>query len=514
MAESGQNTLNACKNSNENENSKQKHDISYSLDENIKYLKQKFGKSEDFMVRKMNILNENTAIFSIDGMINKGVFSDNILIPITNPALGSDIKTKNSKEKFEFLRDTISATADLMEVKSYEQVIELLMSGFAIIMLDGHNSTIAIGVQGFAVRSISEPTNEVMEKASKEAFIEPMRINMTMIRRRIKNTTLHFETQKLGSISKTEICLCYLTDKVSPRILEEVKAKLKKIDLKMFMASQYAVPYLEEKGNFSLFSSVGITERPDVLCSKIADGRIAILVDGTPFALIVPYLFVEYFQQMDDYASKPFFGTLIRWVKYAAFLLAVLLPGIYIGISTFNPEVLPSLLLNKLAAAIGTTPFSLFSETFFLLIVYEIMREAGLRLPNSLGHAIGIIGGLVIGEAAVQAGLVGRPTLMVVAFSVISSYVIPKIYESITLLRFVFIIAGGVLGIWGIMLALFAVLIDICTKDNFEIPFTAPVLPFSWFGMRDVLFRVSWKTMAKRELKIHEMPGVNLEAKK
>ena len=282
---------------------------------------------------------------------------------------------------------------------------------------------------------------------------------------------------------------------------------LSKVNLDMVIEAGYLVPYLEDGGDFSLFSSVGMTERPDTICGKISEGRVAILIDGTPNALIVPYLFVEYFQHLDDYSMHTYFATFTRWLKYLAFFMSTLLPGLYVGISTFNPEILPGPILNKIALAVSTTPFSLMTETIFIHLIYEIMREAGLRIPRPLGHAVSIVGALVIGETAVSSGLIGGPTLMVVALTAISSYVIPNLYEPISILKFIFIIVGGLLGIWGIMIIFTAVLVNISSKKSYGIPFTSPIAPFKFFAMRDILTRCGWSFLSKKNIKVQDLPG-------
>lgn len=455
----------------------------------------------------MSIAGLDAALITMEGMVNKETFANSVV----NPLLRQTVTGSTPMEKYEKIRDKIIASCDQIQVAAYEDALSLLMSGFALIALDGCDCILAIGVQGFNFRSVSEPTSEVMQRGSREGFVEPLRINMTLIRRRIKNPKLKFELKKVGSISNTDICICYLTDKVSPEILDEVKKRLDNIDLETILASGYIMPYLEEKNDLSLFSGVGISERPDTICGKISEGRIAILVDGTPNVLIVPYLFIEYFQHLDDYAIRPYFATLTRWLKYIGFFISILLPGLYVGVGTFNPELLPGELLNKIAIAVGTTPFSLMTETLIIHFIYEIMREAGLRLPKALGHAVGIVGGLVVGDAAVSSGLVGAPTLMVVALTAISSYIIPNLYEPIAILRLVFILTGGFLGIWGIMLLFAVVLINICSKSNFGVPFTAPISPFSIFGMRDVIVRAGWKILSWKNSKVQSMPGSQVD---
>ena len=308
-------------------------------------------------------------------------------------------------------------------------------------------------------------------------------------------------------MSKTDMCLVYLNKSVSKGILNELKDRLKHADLDNVLASGYLVPYLENQGDFSLFSGIGITERPDTVCGKINEGRIAILIDGTPSVLIVPHLFVENFQTLDDYSNRPYFATFTRWLKYLAFFVATFTPGFYVAVATFNPELFPEQLLSKVATSIADTPLSLMAEVLVIHFIYEIMREAGLRLPRPLGHAVSIVGALVIGETAVNAGLIGAPTLMVVALTAISSYVIPDLYPPVAVLRILFIIVGGFGGVWGIILLFCVVLINLCGKLSFGVPYVSPVAPFSIFGMRDVFIRAGWKTLSQKRNFVQELKG-------
>jgi len=489
----------------EKEEPKPKKKIEGSLVKIIEFFKKEFNEGVDLAVREIKICEIDAALISIDGMINKDVAND-IMKSISNIVL----EEKDSNKIYEILRDKVTIFPDQIEVFTYEDAMKMALAGFALLTLDGCTSIMAFGVQGFSIRGISEPISEKSQRGSREGFIEVLRLNMTMIRRRISNPALKFETMQIGSTTNTFIAICYLQDRVEPLIIEEVRERLKKCDLKTVTTSGCVSPYLEEGDDLSLFSSVGISERPDSICGKLSEGRIAVLVDGSPTALIVPYLFTEYFHSIDDYAMKPYFATLNRMFKFIAFFIAILLPGFYVGFSTFNPELIPSQLLIKMALAIGATPFSLMLETLVIHFLYEIVREAGLRIPHNLGHAISVVGGLVVGNAAVEAGLIGAPTIMIVALTVISSFVVPNLYEPIAILRLFFIIAGGTLGIWGIMIFFSAVLVNLCSKSNFGIPFTAPISPFSLFGMRDTVLRTSWKTLSKNRNRIQKMPGTGV----
>ena len=232
-----------------------------------------------------------------------------------------------------------------------------------------------------------------------------------------------------------------------------------------------------------------------------------ILVDGTPFALVVPYLFIESFQTMDDYTQKPYYATFIRFVRLAAYLITVFLPGAYVAIASFSPEMLPSALILNLAAAEQTAPFSLMVECLLIHFMYEILREAGLRLPRPIGHAIGVVGGLVIGDITVNAGLVGAPMVLVVALSGLCSFVVPAMYEKTVVLRFLYIIAGGIFGLFGLFLAAAAVIVKMCSLNTYGVPYMSPLSPFTPRARRDMLIRTGWKQLAKGDVSLESLNG-------
>lgn len=477
--------------------------FSSSIFENLQYVKNCFHQSADLSIKEFSAGKTRFAVITTEGMVNK----ENLVLSVMNPILNADYSAARSENLFEYIKDKVLAASEQIEINSFEQLFKFVTSGFAIVAVDKSIKMLAIGVQGFSFRSIAEPQSEVSQRGSREGFTEPMRVNMSLIRRRIKNPDLKFETMTLGSESITDIALCYLTGTVSKKILYELKERLYKVNLDTVLAAGYLVPYLESKNDFSLFSGIGISERPDTVCGKINEGRVAIIVDGTPSVIIVPYLFVESFQSFDDYSNRPYYATFTRWLKYISFFIACFTPGLYVAITTYNSELFPPQIISKIASSVAHTPFTLTVEVLLIHLVYEIMREAGLRLPRPLGHAVSIVGGLVIGETAVNSGLIGSPTLMVVAVTAIASYVIPDLYPPTAFLRFAFIFAGGAAGIWGITILFCAVLVNLCAKNSFGVPYLSPIVPFSLFGMRDVFIRAGWKTLSKRKNCVQNQRG-------
>lgn len=476
--------------------------------ENIIELRGKYQNSADFLTREISIASIDVTFVMIEGMVNIQTISKMIIDPLL-----SEKFTKNSTcdTIYDFIYNKTVIAVDQSDVYTYEELFKFIMSGFVVILIDGICKGIALGVQGFSFRSISEPASEINERGSREGFTEPLRINMTMVRRRIKSPKLKFELMSVGETSNTDLCLMYMTDKVSPMLLRNVKHKLKNAKLDIALSTGYIQPFLE--GNpASLFSDVGVTERPDVLCAKINEGRIAVVMDGTPYAIIVPYLFSENFQTVDDYSHKGYYATFIRLLKYFSFALTILLPGIYVAVGTFHPELLPSALLFSVAASEEATPFPLFIEALIIHILYEIMREAGLRLPRPVGHAVSIVGGLVIGDASVNAGLISAPMVLLVALTAISSFVIPSLYEPVSILRFAFIICGGLMGLYGIAVLTMLVLVNICSLNNFGMPYTSPIAPFSLTSMRDTFMRLSFKKIGGKNIKLQNLTGAQIDS--
>lgn len=480
--------------------------LSTDLLDNMVILRSLYQNSADFLAREIIIADVKVCFIMIEGMINIQTMSEMIVEPLLAEKFPKNVK---NIDIYNYVQDKTILAADQSDVYSVEELFRFIMSGFVVMLIDGMEKGISFGVQGFNFRSISEPSSEVNERGSREGFTEPLRINMTMVRRRVKSPTLKFELMTVGSTSKTDICLMYMTDKVSASLLTNIRKKIKQIKLDIIMTSGYIQPFLEGKP-WSIFSDIGTTERPDVLCAKINEGRVAIIVDGTPFALIAPYLFSENFQSLDDYAHKAYYASFIRIIKYFSFIVTLLLPSLYVAIGTFHPELFPHALLFNIAAAEEITPFPLFAEALIIHFLYEVMREAGLRLPRPIGHAVSIVGALVIGDAAVSAGLIGSPMVLVVALTAISSFVVPSLYEPVAVLRFVFIIIGGTMGLYGIALGFMIILVNMVSLNNFGMPYLSPISPFSLAGMRDTFIRVNFKRMQKKNIKIQNLSGVDM----
>lgn len=468
------------------------------LKENIELIKQISGGSSDILVNEFNTGGIKCALLCCEGMMSSQTATEMVLSPITEIP-----NQQNPAGLFSYIMKYKLLSSDRPEVEDYDTLFRLVYSGFAVLLADGINKALAFGVQGYASRGIQEPSGEGNILGSHEGFVETVRTNMSMLRRRLKTPDFVMQLIKKGTKSNTDICICYMKDRVPQKLLDRISKSLDEIQLESILSTGYIRPFVEKK-SFELFSSTGLTERPDVLCSKLIEGRVAILIDGVPYAIIIPRLFCESFHTLDDYAYKPYYTVFIRWLKYGAFVISILLPAVYVAIVMYHPELLNSTLLLLLVEEEKNAPLSIITESFLVLLMYEVIREAGVRLPKPVGGAVSIISGLIIGDAAVKSGLVSTPLLTMTALAVLAGLVVPDLNPQITVLRFAFLTSGGIMGLFGISILACAVLTNICSTEDYGFPFTAPISPFSAKGMGDTVIRQGFRKMQNRGFTVEE----------
>lgn len=474
--------------------------IPEKLEDFIVELQSRLLGSDDLVIQRHRTGGVALAVIMFDGQISNDQVSQHLLRPLCRLPQESN----TPQQLLDRLRNGMMPASEQKEVYTFGELCSAAMSGFAVVVIDGCKVGVALGYQGFSTRGVSEPSAEANLKGSREGFCESIVANVGLVRRRLKTSRLVVEGMKIGSLSNTQVKLLYLTDVVNLEMVRQVRARLQGIDIEVLLDSGYLRPFLDDN-KLSLFSGTGSTERPDTLCAKLGEGRIGILVDGTPFALVVPYLFAEHFQTMDDYIHRPYFTTFIRCLKLLCFAATILLPGAYVAVVTYHPELIPEALLSSFVGSVLYTPLPAMAEALLVFVLYELLREAGLRLPRPIGHAISIVGGLVIGDAAVSAGLVGLPMIILIAVTAVSSFVVPSLYEPVTLLRFSFIIIGGMLGLFGVWLGFGLLVVNLCSLSTLGVPITAPAAPFDVYGLRDMLVRSGWKKLSKKTLEVDKL---------
>ncbi len=392
------------------------------------------------------------------------------------------------QQMYDYISTDNSMPVCMLTAKTRDDVELLMLAGFAVIYIEGHDVMLGVGIQAPPGNTVTEVSGEGNIKGSKLGFSQNLRVNMALLRQFIRSTELTFETGFLGGVNDTEYMLCYHKGQAPEKLLNQVKERIKNVNLPMVFDSGYLGAFIQKKQP-SLFSATGSTERPATAAAKLCEGKVIIMVAGSPFALIYPYLFPENFQSLDDYSSRPYFASGIRLLKYVAFFIAVLLPGVFISIVNFTPELLPVQLMYKIAYSEQGTPLPLFVEAITVTVLLEIVREAGLRLPKQIGSAVSLVSALIVGDAAIQMGILSAPILIVIAFSALAAFVIPSLYEPIIILRVLFILAGGIGGAL-LVAGLFAImLLNICGVHSFGIPFTRPVLPMGDDAFADGLIR-------------------------
>ncbi|MBQ3086844.1 MAG: spore germination protein [Clostridia bacterium] len=454
--------------------------ISPSAHTNKQLLLQLFGNSFDLMFREINCGEiQYTAAF-LDGMCDRLFLSQSVIRPLSQPL---DCKKEDA---IDVLYDILYEGIERAMVSTMSEVIQHLIAGSLVFFADECTTCVCFNAPIFARRAVTEPTTEQQEKGSHEGFTDFFKDNVTLLRRRLRTEQLHIEKQTLGSLSNTLVCICYLADRTDEKLLHEVRSNLSETDLDIILGAGSLRPFLDSRKE-AFFSSVGTTERPDTLAAKLTEGRIGIIVDGVPFALFIPQLLIDHFHSPDDYLTKPYYAFLLRCLRIAAFFCSTILPGLFVAVCTYHPEILPTDIMFDIAVAISQTPFPLGAEALIIIFIYEIVREAGLRMPKAVGHAVSIVGALVIGDAAVTAGLIAAPMLIVVALTAISSAALSGIHAPMAALRFLFILAGSTLGLFGIAVLATAVSIGICGMQPYTIPFSSGISPYKRGAMRDLL---------------------------
>lgn len=473
---------------------------------NLQKFKSDFADCSDFLIKEAYTGGKKCFFSVMDGLIDSMQLSEMIAQPI----LQAEIAFETPMEHFEKLKTTQIHSVELDEADTFEDAYYYLMSGFCIFVLEGYPKAMVMGIQGWQKRNTDDPENENNVRGAKECFIEALNDNKALLRKRMKTHHLKLKQIKLGSAAPTPVVLAYVDDRADKKLVAEIEKRLKEADLNTVSDYGELLPFIDTNIR-SFFTAVGTTERPDVLASKLYEGRVAVMVEGTPFVMYVPYLFSDNFQSLDDYDYPPFYGGFIRALKYFSFVISVFLPGFYVALGTFHQELIPTNLLFTIASAEYKTPLSLMSEAIMTLIFYEIMREAGLRLPKAIGHAVSIIGAIVIGEATVTAGLIGAPMLVVIAITAIASYLAFPLYSSVAVLRLLFILVGGITGIYGLMLGIGALFVNICSLSPFGVPYSAPISPLDVHSIGDVLYRESWKRLSRRKVRIQDLRGADIE---
>lgn len=487
----------------------QQHELSSKItgnyDSDLKSIREAIGENSDvhfreFVVKKYHA---RSVLIFIEGMQDEKLMSKQVLEVLMFEGQQDPQRPQEQQESISnsFIKENLMPLTQISEVADMEDLQESILLGHTALLIEGMKGALLVGSPNGAIRSVNEPTSEALLRGPRIGFTEVLSENTSMLRRQGLNKSLEMKKFQVGSRIKKDLVVAYIKDIVNPDLLEEVTRRISKIDMDFLAESGY-VEQLIEDNYLSPFQQAHNTERPDRVINALLEGRIAILLDGTPFALIVPVTFSMLLQSPEDYYERWIPGTLLRLLRFSGAFIALMGPALYISFISFHPGLIPTKLVISIIETRQGVPFPSVIEVMILEISIEILREAGIRLPKPIGPAMGIVGGLVIGDAAVNAGIVSPFLVIVVAVTAISSFSIPTYSAGITLrlLRFAGMLFAAILGMFGTILFFLLICIHLTKLKSFGVPYVTPFSPMRLSDWKDMYIRAPISMMKKRPL--------------
>lgn len=459
----------------------------------VKRIKKDTGYSTDIVIRNIKIFNTNIVMLFNEVLSDGETINNFILKPLSNFVL----ENKKSCDLYSDLFSILSAN-NIVEVNSYNSLIDYIYKGFTILIIN--NKVMGVETKAPLTRSITVSETESSITGPKEAFVEDFNKNIGLIRKRIRNNKLYVSKMYIGKQSNTLVGLCYMNNIVNKELVLKIKNMLKSINVDGVIDSGNIRDKLVKKDSF--LPVVNSTERPDLVSMALLEGKVAIVVDNSPYVLILPSFFVDFFHTADDYYQKPINITFIRIVRLLAFIVAIFLPALYISVTTLNPDAIPVKILINFSSQRMSVPFPSFIEALFLILSFEILRESDTRIPSKMGTSVSILGGLVLGDAAVNAGIISPIMIIVIAISSISGLVFSNmsLIYSIRYFRLIALFISAFFGIYGVFISLVLLLTKLCSIDSFGYPYMAPLSPVVKEELRDSFIRTKKKNKLRNPI--------------
>lgn len=467
--------------------------LSSDLEENLQVLRSMYQDCFDVIFRTFLIGGQTkAALIYVEGLSNNLEIDNHVIAPLMSETEG------NFRNPYELLEEKIHVSK-MKEIKTVTDCIENISIGNPVLLIQQEASGLALGLAKWEKRAIGEPQAESVVRGPREGFVETLGINTALLRRKIKSPDLKMKSMKLGRYTETQVVVAYIEGLADQTLIEEVKNRLQRIDIDSVLESGYIEEMIEDN-SYSPFPQLVNTERPDVAAASLLEGRVIILVDGTPSVLIAPISFFSLLQSPEDYYQRFLISSIIRLLRFAFMIISLVFPSIYVAVLTYHQEMVPTSLLISVASSREVVPFPALVEALMMEVTFEALREAGIRLPKQVGAAVSIVGALVIGQAAVQAGLVSAPMVIVVAITGVSSFMVPHYTQGIALrmLRFPIILLAGSLGLLGVMLGVIAIAVHLCTLRSFGVPYLTPIAPVKGRELKDSFIRAPWWMMDTR----------------
>ncbi len=469
--------------------------LSRSLEKNMAMLNELFTDVDVFKTKIISSVQNQKIRLGIaycSSATDSSLISENIIEPLTRcPEFPENLNTITG------LTEQVIQIGEIEKTTSVAGIVEAICSGDTVVLADGEAEALIIGTRSFPARAVTEPENERTLSGPREGFTESIIMNIAMLRHRVHTNKLKLKFSSLGKRTKTKICVCYIDGLVNNKILTELNKRLSKIDIDAVLDSNYISEMIKD-GAISPFRTTGYTERPDTAVARLLEGRIALIVDGSPSVLTLPFLFIENFQSSEDYYTNYYYGSFSRLLRIFGFILTLVVPGLYISIVAYHHEMLPTQLLLNVAAERSGVPLPASIEAFVMLIVFDILRETGVRMPNNIGQALSIVGALVIGQSAVEARMVAAPMIIIVALTGITNLLVPRLSGPVIFIRYFLLLAGSLLGFYGLVLGMAAVIIHILNLRSFGIPQISAAGNVRFQEVKDIAIRAPWWQMRLR----------------
>lgn len=469
-----------------------------NLDDNELIIKQLFANCSDLVVRRLHVFGSipGMAVY-LEVLVDNQLWDIGFLEPLM---LHEPVSIDNPLQLYEQLKFKLASIVQPRIALNMNEIVQRIVRGEVVLFVESFTEAFSFGLKDKLHRQLEEPTTEAVIRGPRYGFIEKLDINLALIRHRIRTPLLKTEKLYVGGLSQTDVAIVYIERIAQQSVVDEVKKRLSSIDMDSVLESGYIEELISGHPN-SPFPVMQSTQRPDVVSGSLVEGKVVLLIDGSPMVLVLPITFWFGFQTAEDYYMNFIFATMLRWLRYLFAFFAMALPSLYIAVTTFHQEMIPTSLALSLAAAREVVPFPAIMEALIMETTFEALREAGVRLPRPVGQTISIVGALVIGQAAVQAGIISAPQIIIVSITGIASFLIPNpaMSQAISLIRFPLMLFAATLGLYGVVVALIAVLIHLVNLDSFGVPYMTPIAPFSFSGLTDSLFRAPWRRLLKRQ---------------
>ena len=459
--------------------------------ETFNEIKKSLHNSSDLASRTVQFFDRKVTICYIVDIIDNILLNDTLIEPLL------EYEPEENELPLTALKEKILSANKIETFTEFNSAIDKLVCGHALILIDGESEIISCDIEKITVRAVTEPPTSVVIKGPREGFNESIKYNLALIRKRVKSNDLVVKNLEIGKLTKTQVSVVYFDSVVDKKIVKQILKKLNNIEIDGVVDSHYLISYLQ-KNPKSLFKQVGDAEKPDILVGKMLEGRVGILVDGSPIALTLPFILIEDLQNSDDYYSQPIRVGFVRILRFVGVVLAVLLPGVYVALEKFHYKILPTEFLVTIINTTQGIPFSPFIELLFVVLLFEILYESNLRMPQYFGMAMSIVGALILGETAVNAGLVSPPAVMIVALSGITFYIIPSQAAQFSILRLLGLIVGATIGLYGILLFTVFILSYLSSFDSYGSAYLAPAAPFIASDQKDFYMRKPINEMKTR----------------